>query len=81
MNRPWSFAELAIEAMYQLIHLRGLKDGLVITREEFWRTPGMLIVSPLGYLQLMRAGVVDMAFQQQFGAPAKREFVDLRRRN
>ena len=76
MPSHWSFAELAIEGMYQQTHQAAFKQGLIITREEFWNTPGALLVLPAGYLQVMRLGVTELAFMQQFRPPAKRQFVD-----
>ncbi len=76
MPSHWSFAELAIEAMYQTTHQAAFKAGMIITREEWWNTPGGLLVTPEGYAQLMRAGVTSIAFTQQFRAPAKRQFLD-----
>lgn len=76
MPSHWSFAELAIEAMYQLTHQNAFKAGMIITREEWWNTSGGLMVMPGGYAQLMRLGVIEIAFTQQFRAPAKRQFLD-----
>jgi hypothetical protein len=65
----WSFAELAIEAMFQVSQQHCLRNGVVLTREEFWRAPGHLIMTVPGYRELMRAGVSSMALQQVFARP------------
>jgi hypothetical protein len=81
MQSTWSFAELAMEAMFQIGQQGALKQGIVLTREEFWRTPGVLIMTAQGYMELMRAGVVSMAFQQHYSMPQKRPGIDFARRN
>lgn len=81
MERVWSFAEIAMEGMFQQVQLWALKSGVVITREEFWRKPGTLIMTPQGYMQLMRAGVIEMAFQQEWRAPARGQFLERSGRN
>ena len=58
-----------MEAMFQGAQQNALRAGVVLTREEFWRTPGQLLITPQGYVELMRAGVVSMAFLQQFRVP------------
>jgi hypothetical protein len=70
MPERWSFAELAMEAMFQNTQANALRAGVVLTREEFWHTPGQLMVFPHGYLQLLRAGVTDIGLAQQFRRPA-----------
>lgn len=70
MEYGFNFSNLAIEAMYQRTKEQAMKNGLMISREEFWRTPGQVMIFPSGYEQLMRAGVTDMAYQQAFGRPA-----------
>jgi hypothetical protein len=70
LDSRWSFAELAIEAMYQRTREQMMAHGIMLTRDEFWRTPGQLVIFPHGYLQLMRAGVLDCGLRQQFAARA-----------
>ena len=74
-DNSWSFAELAIEAMYQISKEAGIKAGYLLSREQWWMTPGALIVFPMGYYQLMKAGVTDIGLAQQFRFPETKQLL------
>jgi len=64
----YNFSNLAIEAIYELTRQQAIQNKHILTRAEFWSTPGQLYVGPNGLEQLFRAGVNDVLFIQAFGA-------------
>jgi hypothetical protein len=71
-EQQWSFAELAIEGMYQRNREQLAKQGYILTRLEFWNTPGQMWLLPAGYMQLMKAGLTEALYGQQFAQRVQR---------
>jgi hypothetical protein len=69
MDVRFNFSNLAVEALFTLSQTQALAQGIVLTRERFWMTPGLVMLTPNGLEQLFRAGVVDTMYSQQFGPP------------
>ena len=63
MGEKWNFAELALEASYQLNHEAFARQGVFVTRLEYWNLPGPIAMTPAALLQLWRLGVSGFVWQ------------------
>lgn len=61
------FPNPILEKIYQAARENGIQQRFLLTREQFWSTPGQLILTPAGLLELLDLGLKEFGYLQQFG--------------
>jgi len=59
-------AAVAIAGLCELTRAQALGNRQIVSREQFFATPGICMLTPIGLEQLFRAGVTDTYYVQEF---------------
>ena len=81
LDKPWSFADLMLEASYQMNHEAFAKQGVFITRLEYWNLPGPIAMTPAALLGLWKLGVQGFIWQPMIAAPQRKPLLTRSGRN
>jgi hypothetical protein len=69
LDEPWCFAELMLEASYQMNHEAFARQGVFITRLEYWNLPGPIVVTPAAMLGFWKNGIQGFIWQPMIPVP------------